>query len=63
MKAKQFEKKAQILIDKFQNLIDLMPYRGDVCSESQKLCLQQALNELDHNVNGVEDLDFKVLRV
>ena len=45
-------------IEQLQNLINQMPYKGDTCSESQKLCLQQALNELEHNVNGVEEEDL-----
>lgn len=53
-----FKEDAEELIEKFQKLIDRMPDRGDSSSESQKVCLQISLNDLDATVNGVEDSDF-----
>lgn len=57
-KSEEFKKKAQSLIDQFQALINGMPWQGDTCEESQKLCLQKDLNELQWSVNGTNYLDF-----
>lgn len=59
MKAEKFKIKANALIYKLELLIDKMPYQGDSCTESQKVCLKQALREVEFNVTGVEDDDFK----
>ncbi len=58
MKAKEFKNKAEKLIDKIQDLINQMPYKGDTQSDSQKICLTHQLNEFYYTVNGVEDSDF-----
>ncbi len=57
----RFVEKVFSAIQEIQNNINEMPYRGDKCKDSQKLCLQLALNELEHNVTGLEDEDFKEL--
>lgn len=36
-----------------------MPDKGDSSSESQKICLQMALNDFAQTVNGVEPSDFE----
>lgn len=59
MKAEKFKIRVEKLIDKIEDLIEKIPYHGDSCSESQKVCLKQALNEFSYTVNGVEESDFK----
>jgi len=54
-----FKKKADDLIEKIETLINKMPDKGNSSSESQKICLQIAINEFSHNVNGVEPSDFE----
>lgn len=58
MKAKEFKTEAEILIDKFQELINKMPIKGNTTSECQRITLQQSLSELSYSVNGVEESDF-----
>jgi len=36
-----------------------MANNGDKCSCSQHMCILQAINELEHNISGVELKDFK----
>ena len=59
MKAKKFKSKMESLIDKMNDLISEMPYQGNSESESQKVCLTNALYHLSQQVNGVENSDFK----
>lgn len=54
-----FKSKAEKLISKFEKLLEEMPDKGLKSTDSQKACLQQALNELSYAVNGVEASDFK----
>jgi len=61
IKKKLFETAINTYIGKIDRLINRLSYRGDRCSDSQKLCLQQALNELEYNVTGLVDEDFKEL--
>lgn len=55
----EFKSEMRSHIDAAQELIDAMPHKGDTCSTSQKMCLQQALNELEYAVNGTEQSDLK----
>ena len=58
MKLKKFNKKADSLISKFQELIDTMEQKGNTTEDCQKLNLQQALNELQYCVNGTTQQDL-----
>lgn len=58
-KAVIFKQKALIFISDLEDMINAMPYKGDTESESQKLCLQNALSNFEHTVNGVKESDFK----
>lgn len=55
----QFQAEATFLIEKFQELINVMPQKGNTISECQRLCLQQHLNELDSAVTGTEQDDLE----
>ena len=55
-----FQKKMEYLIEQMNTLIDTMPDRGLKCEQSQKVCLKQAVFEVEKNVNGVKDEDFEV---
>lgn len=57
-KAETFRRKAGALISKLEDLIEQMPFHGNSSSESQKVCLQNALSNFHHTVNGVEKNDF-----
>lgn len=46
------------LISKAKYVIQRLPDKGDKESDSQKICLINALNELEYTVNGVEMEDF-----
>ncbi|HUU87711.1 MAG TPA: hypothetical protein VMX17_08170 [Candidatus Glassbacteria bacterium] len=54
-----FKRRAEDLIEKIEALINKMPDKGNSSSESQKICLQIAINDFSHNVNGVEPSDFE----
>jgi len=54
----EFKKQAENLIDKFQELIELLPQKGDTTETCQRLTLQQALNELSYAVNGTTQNDM-----
>jgi len=59
MKAQKFKTKVEALISKIEDLILAMPDQGNTSSESQKIALQNAINQFSYTVNGVEDSDFK----
>ena len=48
-----------LLVEQLEALIDEMPYKGDVCEDSQKMCLKNSLFEFSMNINGITDDDFK----
>lgn len=52
------KQEAADLMDKFQELINRLPHNGDKCEDSQKVCIQIALNELEATVNGLVDDDL-----
>ena len=58
-KAETFQRRATSLIAQIEALIEKMPDKGNSSSESQKVCLSQALNQFEHTVNGVEASDFE----
>ena len=58
MYAKEFQEKAWKLIREFDELLKVMPQKGDKPEDCQKLTIQKALNELNSTINGVEDSDL-----
>jgi len=55
-----FENKMEENIKDMKHTIEnTMVENGLKCSQSQKICLLQAINDLEHNINGVELNDFK----
>ena len=54
-----FKKRSIELLDQLEALINEMPYKGDTCEESQKMCLTNSLMDLSHCFNGVEISDFE----
>lgn len=38
---------------------DNIPYKGDVCEDSQKKCILEAIIDLERNINSLEDSDFE----
>lgn len=55
----KFKDQLYKLLRQIEVAVELMPYKGDKCENSQKVCLQQAINELEHNINGVSDKDLE----
>ncbi len=62
MTAPIFKYKAELLIAELETLIEQMPQLGNSAENSQKVLLQQKVNELQYAVNGVEDEDFKFIQ-
>lgn len=58
MKAQRFKIKADSLINKLYQLIEIMPDKGDSVFTSQKINLQAKLQNFSNTVNGVNDEDF-----
>lgn len=58
MKIKTFKNRAQLALERLEKLIQQMPHHGDSSEESQKICLQQKLNELESCINGTEQRDL-----
>mgnify|MGYP006989528054 CR=1 FL=1 len=54
-----FQGQADELIAQIEALIDEMPYKGDKEADSQKICLQRCLDELQYAINGCEQEDFE----
>jgi len=58
-KSEVFKKRADALISKIEDLINKMPDKGLKSEDSQKVCLQQAIDDFSYTVNGVEPSDFE----
>lgn len=54
-----FVEKLHELLNKLENKVDTMPYQGDSCNKSQKICLQISINDLRAHINGIEDEDLE----
>tara|TARA_R110002020_G_scaffold90584_7_gene220660 strand:- start:33112 stop:33480 length:369 start_codon:yes stop_codon:yes gene_type:complete len=54
-----FKEKASRLLGRLEDLLDLFNDDGDTSETSQKLLLQQAINEVSYAVNGTVKGDFK----
>jgi hypothetical protein len=54
-----FVNRAEVLIETFRNnVINMLPTKGDTISESQKIALICSLNQLEATVNGTTVEDF-----
>ena len=58
MKASTFKLLMAEQTEQVRQLIVIMPDKGDKEEASQKLCLLNALSDLEHCVNGVTDEDM-----
>ncbi len=54
----QTKQRFESLIVELNHTLKLMPQKGNSTSECQKLCIQQAINELDYTINGIQESDF-----
>lgn len=63
MKAKhkmtKFKLKADKHIEKLNDMIEKMPFKGNKEEDSQQVCLMNALRNFEITVNGLEPEDFK----
>lgn len=48
----------EALVEQIEEKISILPWRGDRCEDSQKVCLQRILNKFINHLNGVEEEDF-----
>lgn len=58
MELQQFKDKAEILIVRFNELIKELPDNGNTSEESQKITIKNAVNNLEHTINGTEESDL-----
>jgi hypothetical protein len=58
-KLKEFKEKMENLISQMEDVLEMMPIKGNSSSDCQRTYLQQQINEVSYAVNGVEDSDFK----
>jgi hypothetical protein len=54
----KFKNELYRLLRQIETAVELMPYKGDKCEDSQRICLIQAINELEHTINGISDKDL-----
>lgn len=59
MELAHFRSEAEDYLHSLENLISMMPHKGDKETESQKVALQNRLNELRHTFNGVTQEDLQ----
>ena len=49
----------EYMLHEMMNFVNrTMAYKGDTCSESQKICLYNALTNVEANINGIEPADI-----
>ena len=58
-KTESFKANLQSRADLVRDRINEMPDKGDTSETSQKICLLNALGELEKNINGITDEDLK----
>lgn len=58
MKLTEFKQTAEAILGELEAHINKMPNKGDSQDESQKMCLKQAVNEVQWAINGVTDEDL-----
>ena len=56
--SKVFKSTMNEMLEKMTDLVELMPNKDNTSEELQKLCLIDALKNLDRCVTGTEDSDF-----
>lgn len=54
----EFKKEMTKLLRKMTTITCGLPYKGDTCEESQKICLINAINTVRQSVNGITISDF-----
>lgn len=58
MDLQDFKEQLEFHISEIEDLIHSLPDKGNSEEESQKVCLQNRLNDLYYTVNGVEQSDL-----
>lgn len=59
---RQFEQvkdKLESAVSNIEDILELMPVKGNSSNDCQRTHLQQLINEFSHGVNGIEIKDFK----
>ena len=55
---RRFVSTANTLVNKLEEHFEKLPDKGDKCCDSQKICLLNALYDVEKNINGLEPEDF-----
>lgn len=45
-------------LNELRGLVESLPYKGDRCEDSQKICLRVSLNDVEACINGLRVEDF-----
>lgn len=53
-KYEAYKQEMESLLDLMEDLTDDLPYQGDTCEFSQKICLLNAISEFRQNINGLQ---------
>jgi hypothetical protein len=53
-----FQRRCRIRTEQLEDIINKLPNKGSKSEDSQKLCLINALHQLEYNINGLEITDF-----
>ena len=53
------QEQANEMLDTLRDMIEeTLPFKGDTCQESQKVCLLEAINKVEKCLNGLEEEDL-----
>lgn len=58
MELKLLKEKLHSHVEQIDDLLEEMPDKGNKCSDSQRVCLQNAINSFEHNINGITEEDL-----
>lgn len=58
MELKEFQELLQEKLEEIEELVNQLPYKGDTCHASQKVCLLNSIKGLSSNINGLTLEDF-----
>lgn len=58
-KLNRVQKKATKLLDELYNLIEQIPQKGNTAEDCQKICISNAIYDLEHTFNGLSVEDFE----
>ncbi len=54
----KYKKEMEELLERMEDLTNRLPYKGDKCEDSQKICLISAIHEVYASLSGLDVIDF-----